>query len=109
MNRNTLGWIFIHIVTLSHLVKKKNRKYECLDGHFKERTNQRSHMLGTQIPSIQGFCASYFLLPHMALKFGEATWKVFEKGMKMHMMSHVKVCSLTTYHILLTEFGEFPI
>ena len=24
------------------------------------------------------------------------------------MMSHVKVCSLTTYHILLVEFGELP-
>ena len=27
----------------------------------------------------------------------------------MHMMSHVKVCSSTTYHILLAEFGELPI
>ena len=36
-------------------------------------------------------------------------WKVFEKGIKMHMMSHVKVCPLTTYHILLAEFGELPI
>jgi hypothetical protein len=35
-------------------------------------------------------------------------WKVFEKGMKMHMMSHVKVCFLTTYHILLVEFKELP-
>ena len=26
--------------------------------------------------------------------------------MKSHMMSHVKVRSLTTYHILLAEFGE---
>ena len=29
--------------------------------------------------------------------------------MKMHMMSHVKVLSLITYHILLVEFGELPI
>jgi len=36
-------------------------------------------------------------------------WKVSEKGMKMHMMSHVKVCSSTTYHILLAKFGELPI
>jgi hypothetical protein len=35
-------------------------------------------------------------------------WKVSEKGMEMHMMSHIKVCS-TTYHILLAEFGELPI
>ena len=26
--------------------------------------------------------------------------------MKIYMMSHVNVCSLTTYHILLVEFGE---
>ena len=31
-------------------------------------------------------------------------WKVFEKGMKMYMMSHIKVRSSTTYHILLVEF-----
>ena len=31
-------------------------------------------------------------------------WKVFEEGKKMHMMSHVKVRPLTTYHILLVEF-----
>ena len=35
--------------------------------------------------------------------------KVFEKGIKMHMMSHVGVRSLATYHILLVEFGELPI
>jgi len=35
-------------------------------------------------------------------------WKVFEKDMKIHMMSHVKVRSSTTYHILLAEFGELP-
>ena len=28
--------------------------------------------------------------------------------MKAHMMSHVKVCSTTTYQILLVEFGELP-
>ena len=26
-------------------------------------------------------------------------WKDFEKGLKIHMMSHIKVCSLTTYRI----------
>ena len=36
-------------------------------------------------------------------------WKVFEKGMNMHMMSHVKVRSLITYHILMAKFGELPI
>jgi hypothetical protein len=28
------------------------------------------------------------------------------KGMKMHMMFHVKVRSSTTYNVLLVEFGE---
>ena len=32
----------------------------------------------------------------------------YEKGMKIHMMSHIKVSSWTTYHILLAEFGEVP-
>ena len=36
-------------------------------------------------------------------------WKVFEKGMKMHLMSPFKVYSLTTYHILLVESGELPL
>ena len=35
-------------------------------------------------------------------------WEVFEKGMKMHM-SHVKVHSSTTYHILLAESKELSI
>ena len=26
----------------------------------------------------------------------------------MRMMSHVKVCSSTTYHIILAKFGELP-
>ena len=36
-------------------------------------------------------------------------WKVFEKGMKMRMMSHVKVGSLITYHISLAEFKVLSI
>ena len=36
--------------------------------------------------------------------------KVFEKGMKMDiMMSHIKVRSSTTYHILWVEFGDLSI
>ena len=70
-----------------------------------------SHMLGTQIPYIQGFGASYFHIWHRLLEgdLGNSFEKDFEKGMKMHMMSHVKVCSTTTYHILLHRFGELPI
>ena len=40
--------------------RQKNGMFESLDGHCKERNNSRSHMLGTQIPSIQGFIASDF-------------------------------------------------
>ena len=36
-------------------------------------------------------------------------WKVFEKGMKIHMMLHIKECYLTTYHILLAKLGELSI
>ena len=36
-------------------------------------------------------------------------WKAFEKGTKMQMISHVKLCSTTTYHILSAKFGNFPI
>ena len=35
-------------------------------------------------------------------------WKVFEKDMKIHMISHIKVHPSTTYHILLAKFGELP-
>ena len=33
-------------------------------------------------------------------------WKVFEKGIKIHVMSHLKVHSSTPYHILLAKFEE---
>ena len=36
-------------------------------------------------------------------------WKDSKKGMTIHMMSHVKVRSSTTYHILLAKFGELSI
>jgi hypothetical protein len=36
-------------------------------------------------------------------------WRDFEKGMKMHMMPHVKVRSSTTHYILMAKFGELPI
>jgi hypothetical protein len=58
--------------------------------------------MGTQIPSNQGFGDSNF---HIYTFY----WKVFEKGMKMHMISHVIVCFLTSYYILLAEFGELLI
>ena len=37
-------------------------------------------------------------------------WILSKKVMKMHMMSHIKVRSSTTYHVLLVvEFKELPI
>ena len=35
--------------------------------------------------------------------------KVFDKGMRIFMMTRVKVQSSTSYHILLVEFGELLI
>ena len=35
-------------------------------------------------------------------------WKVFEKGMKAHMMSHVKMHSPATYRILLPYLENLP-
>ena len=86
-------------------------KCESLDGHFKKRSSSWSHMLGTQIPFIQGFGASNSHIWHR--NFGRRLEKLslegLEKGMTMHMMSHVKVHSSTTYHISLVEFGKLPI
>ena len=68
-------------------------------------------MLGIQISPIQGFSASYFHVWHRNLgrQLEKLSLKVFEKSMEMHMMSHIKVYSSTTYHILLAEFREPPI
>ena len=35
-------------------------------------------------------------------------WKVFEKGMEVHMMCDVEARSLTTYHILTAECKKLP-
>ena len=43
-----------------------------LMGTLRKESSSWSHMLGTQIPSTQGFGAST-QLSHMALEFGEAT------------------------------------
>ena len=36
-------------------------------------------------------------------------WKVFEKDVKIRMMSRVKVRSLTNYHVFMAQFREFLI
>ena len=98
MNINTLGLIPIHMATSNHQEKEKNCRYERCDVHFKERNSRRSHMLGTQIPFIQGFGAPTFTygIEIWGVDLENSCWKVFEKAMKMHMISHVKVLSLTT-------------
>jgi hypothetical protein len=82
--------------------------YKSLGGHYKERCSSHSHMLATQIPSIQSYGALNFqtwywkLGRRLEILIGE----FFKKSMKIYMMSHVKVRSSTTYYILLAIFGE---
>ena len=77
--------------------------YESLHGNFKERNGSQSHMLGTQISSIQGFGSSYFHIWHQNLgrQLEKLSLESFKRGLKMHMMSHVKVHPSTTYQIIL--------
>ena len=58
-------------------------------------------MLGTQITFIQDFGAFNFHIWHSNWGGGlkSSHWKVFKNATKVHTMSHVKVRSLTTYHI----------
>ena len=51
-------------------------------------------------------------LVHLTFTFGieiwgaymkNCPWKFFEKGMKIHMRSHIKMCSLTTSNRLILE------
>ena len=53
-----------------------------LDGHFKERSSSWSHMLGTQIPSSQGFGASYFHACHQNFRrqLKKLSMKGFQEG-----------------------------
>ena len=67
-------------------------------------------MLGTQILSMKVLVLPTFT--YGAKIWGgdwrNHHWKVFEKGVKIHIMSHLKVCTLTTYHLFLAKFGDFP-
>jgi hypothetical protein len=85
--------------------------YESLDGHFKERNNSESHMLGTQIPSIfKALVLSTFTYGTKICidDLNISHWKVLEKGMKMHMMSLIKVCSSTIYQFCWPNLENFP-
>ena len=88
MNTNTLGLIFIHMVHLSHLIKdmkaliRNLRKEAVVDTTCWEL---KSHLY------IQGFNAFYLHVCKLGRRLGKLSWerKVFEKGMKKCMMSHV--------------------
>jgi hypothetical protein len=66
----TLEYKYLGIDFYSHgyfepsSMRRCSTKYEHLGGHLKERGNSWSHMLGIQIPSIQGFGASNFHIWH---------------------------------------------
>ena len=68
-------------------------------------------MLGTQVSPFKALVLHTFMYGTeiWGHELKNSHWKVFENGVKMHMMSHIKMCSLITYHILLAEFGEPPI
>ena len=111
MYSNTLGLIFMHMVTLSHLVKTKIVGLKAPNGHLKERTTSRA-----TCRELKSYLFKALVLPTSTYgteiwrgDMKNYHWKVFEKGMKMHMMSHVKVCSSISYHTLLAEFGKVPI
>jgi hypothetical protein len=65
-------------------------------------------MLGTRLVIALVFLTFTYGTEIRGGKLKNPHWKVFEKGMKMHMMSHVKVHSPTTYHILMAKFKELP-
>ena len=67
-------FIFIHMVSLSHLVKAKNRSYESLDGHLKERSSSRESYVGNSNPLYSSLWC--FQVSQMTLEFGKATWKI---------------------------------
>ena len=59
--------------------------------------------------SASAFLSSPLIRPILWIITSIGVAIIITKFMKMHMMSHVKVCSSITYHILPTKFGEFPI
>ena len=85
--------------------------YESLDRHFKEKKESSESHVGNSTP--KNFKALVLPIFTYGIEIwgGDLKnfhWKVFEKGLKMHMMPHIKVRPSKTYHILLAEFGELP-
>ena len=67
MITNTLGLIFIHMITLSHLVKGEEGM-KALMGTQKKKRSSMSHVANSNLTLSRLLC---FLLSHMAPKFGE--------------------------------------
>lgn len=79
-----------------------------LDGNLKERI-----IVGVTYWELESHIFKVLVLPTFIYSNdiweGDLTnshWKVFEKYMKIRKMFHVKVCSSTTYYILLLGFKE---
>ena len=85
--------------------------YESLDGNFKERSDSRSHLLGSQIPFIQGFGVSYF-----HIRYGTKAWGgdlqnfSLESFWDGHEDAYGVSCQSVFFdYLLLAKFGENPI
>jgi hypothetical protein len=98
MNTTSLALIFTHMIKLNHLVKGKVASIKALMDTLRKEALVRVTCL-----ELKSYLFKALVLPtftHGIEIWGgnleNSYWKVFEKGMKMHMMSHVEVCSLTT-------------
>lgn len=85
--------------------------HKSIDGHLEERSYIWCHMLGSQIPIYSNLWCSQPL--HMVPKFEGELWN-YLIGMLLrkewgYIWSLMSKCILTSYHILLATFGEFPI
>jgi hypothetical protein len=114
MSTNTLGLIFIHMDILSHLVKGEESKvcqrYETFIGVLRKEAvvivtcwELKSHIFKTLVLPTFMYGTKIW-----GGDLKNSHWKDLEKGVEMLMLSHVKVHSWTTYHILLAKFRELP-
>ena len=85
-----------------------NCKYESLDDHLRKNTSA-----GVTCRELNSHLFKASVLPTFTynIEMGGGDWESLierfsKKGMKISMMSLVKVCSSTTYY-MLAKFGEF--
>ena len=73
-------------------------------------TLRKEAKVGVTCNQLKSHLFKAFVLPTLHIRqLGKLSLKGLQEGMRIHLMSHVKVCSLTTSHILLAEFGQPPI